>query len=56
MSADDLNKLPRYIEAPNGGMWGPMPAGFAIMNEDAIFVKLGDIKQLLEKEKYENER
>lgn len=46
MNADALNKLPRYIEAPGGGMWGPMPAGFYITNEDAIFVKLRDVEGL----------
>lgn len=46
MKTNDLNKLPQYIEAPSGGMWGPMPAGFAISNRDAIFVKLNDVEAL----------
>lgn len=46
MNADDVNKLPRYIEAPSGGMWGPMPDGFSITNEDSIFVKLKDVEAL----------
>lgn len=47
MNADDINKLPQYIEAPGGGLWGPMPAGFSIANEDAILVKLKDVKALV---------
>lgn len=46
----NLNKLSRYIEAPGGGMWGPMPEGFQITNEDAIFVKLVDVEALLSDE------
>lgn len=44
MKTDDL---PRYIEAPGGGMWGPMPAGFTITNKDSVFVKLKDVESLI---------
>lgn len=47
MNAEDVNKLPRYIEAPGGGMWGPMPDGFTIANKDRIFVKLVDVEALV---------
>lgn len=47
MNADDLNKLPQYIEAPSGGLWGPLPENFSVGNEDAILVKLKDVKTLL---------
>lgn len=47
MIADDLNKLPRYIEAPSSGMWGPLPEGFHLPNEDRIFIKLKDVLDLL---------
>ena len=43
---DAIDKLPKFIEAPGGGMWGPMPAGFTIDNEDAIFVRLRDVREL----------
>lgn len=46
MKADDLNKLPRYITAPASEMWGPMPEGFHIANEDAVFVKLKHVEAL----------
>lgn len=47
MNDADLNKLPRYITAPDSEMWGPMPDGFSISNVDAIFVKLSDVQGLL---------
>lgn len=47
MNADDLNKLPRYIEAPGGGMW-LLPKEILDDNETVRYVKLSDVKKLLE--------
>lgn len=47
MNDHDFKKLPRYIEASGAGMWGPMPDGFDIANQDAIFVKLKDVEALV---------
>lgn len=43
MSLDDL---PRYIEAPNGGMW-KLPADFKGLATANVFVRLDDVKKLL---------
>lgn len=49
MKSDALNKLPRYIEAPGGGMWRVGVA--APISEDAVFLRLSDVLALVEKEK-----
>lgn len=50
MNAADLNKLPRYIEAPNGGMWR-IPEGFEVAAREDIYVRMLDVLSLVEKGK-----
>lgn len=54
MNADDLNRLPRYIEAPGGGMWRVGVA--APIAEDAVFLRLSDVLAMVEKEKSNAEK
>lgn len=44
MNADDLNKLPRYIEVSGGGML-LLPADF-LATTDNVFVRLLDVKAI----------
>lgn len=39
-----LDDLPRYVEAPNGGMW-LLPENF-VAETNNIFVRLDDVKDL----------
>lgn len=50
MNIDDLKTLPRYIEAPGGGMWKIL-SDFEIINCENVFVKLDDVKALLSRRK-----